>query len=261
VAAALYLPMAQRVYAVLSGPRPATASIATPKWAVREAVRGLRIGVGAVGIAAALALVGLGGLDYLRKKPLVAFVFTLPGALGLGVMIVAGMSIRPRFFFSLLGFGVLMLVHGAMTAGDLVSRSLFGAGSRRRLGVAFVGAIAIVSAYSLRRNYELPKQDYDGARQFVEQHRAATDSVATAGLAIFPYSDYYRLPWVPVRVAQQFDGLRESASRTWVVYSFEEYMDAGLVDQLHRHCPVQQNFPGTLGGGSIIVCAAAGSSR
>jgi len=137
VAGLLYLPMAEQVYAVLSGPRPATAAVATPKWAALEMLRGLRVGFGTVGVLAALGLVALGGVSYLRKNLLAACLFVLPGVLSAGVMLVAGMSIRPRFFFSLLGFGLLMLVRGAMECASLIQKRSTNDGHRVNLMKTF----------------------------------------------------------------------------------------------------------------------------
>jgi mannosyltransferase len=138
VAGLLYLPMAEQLYAVLSGPRPATAAVATPRWAVLETLRGLRVGFGTVGLLGALALVALGVLGYLRKNPIAAFLLLLPGAISVGVMLVAGMSIRPRFFFSFLGFGLLMLVRGAIDGGSVLQRWTRSDDRRFRFGICIL---------------------------------------------------------------------------------------------------------------------------
>jgi hypothetical protein len=44
----------------------------------------------------------------------------------------------------------------------------------------------------------------------------------------------------------------------WVVYSFPEYMEPDLVDTIRRHCTAPHVFPGTLGGGDVVVCKLEG---
>ena len=125
---------------------------------------------------------------------------------------------------------------------------------RRIAGAAIVSVIAILSAVALRDNYRYPKQDFGGALRFIESHRAPNESVVTGGLAIFPYTQYYNRSWPGIEHPAQFDALRGRPSRVWVVYSFEEYMDHQLVEQLRQSCQPQRTFPGTLAGGDVIVC-------
>jgi hypothetical protein len=255
VAAVLYLPMARQVFDVLGGPRPATASVATPRWAVQEAIRGLQVGYGTVGLFGVLGLLGVGAISYWRRDAAIVSIFLLPGVISAAVIFFVGGSIRPRFFFSFLGFGLLLLVRGSMAVGSALQRPT---GLERRQfnpGIALVILIVIISAVSLCYNYRYPKQDYAGALGFIERHRSASEPVVTAGLATYPYERYYQMHWTAVERPEQFEALRARAERVWVVYSFEEYMNVGVVDQIRRYCKPQRIFPGTLGGGEIVVCS------
>jgi mannosyltransferase len=252
-AALLYLPMAEQIYAVLSGPRPATSAVATPKWAAVEALRGLRVGFGTVGVVAAVVLLTIGAASYSKRSPVVAFLFMSPGVLTAVVMLAGGLTIRPRFFFSLLGFGLLMLVRGGVECGASVERRL-GLARRQVMGPVLVVVIAAISLLSIGYNYRYPKQDYVAALEFIERSRVPSDLVVTAGLATYPYTRYYQRPWRPIERQEELDDVRARSNRVWVVYSFEEYMDARLVGGIHRSCKPQQIFHGTLGGGDVIVC-------
>lgn len=256
----LYLPTAAQVYGVFTGPRPAAAAVATPRWAALEILRGLRVGFGTLGLLAALALLMLGAVSYLRRTPVAALLFLLPGVVTAVGIVVMRAPIRPRFFLLLLGFGLLMLVRGAMEFGRFLFRR-DGDPRAELTGIVLVTAIAIVSTVSLRENYTYPKQDYDGALRFIERHRAASEPVVTSGLAVYPYSRYYGKPWPAVQKPEELDRLRTGAGRTWVVYSFEEYMDPAVVERLHRSCGNQQVFHGTLGGGDVVVCTLADRSQ
>jgi hypothetical protein len=261
VAGALYAPTLGQVMEFFSRPSPPAAEVATPKWAVLEAVRGLQIGFGLIGVLCALVLAMVGGFSYLRRSPLVAFLFVLAGPITVAATVLLGSPLRPRFFFSLAGFGVLILIRGAMETGRAVQRALGGTTwPAEALGTALVGVLTVASLYSLRDNYRLPKQDFEGAARYIDAHRGPSDPVATAGLARFPYEQYYDRPWTPVEHAADLEPLRRSGSRVWAVYSFTVYMDPALVALLERDCPVQQVFEGTLGDGAVYVCAMNGAA-
>jgi hypothetical protein len=77
--------------------------------------------------------------------------------------------------------------------------------------------------------------------------------VATAGLASFPLTRYYNLPWTPIMSADELTTLRASGRRVWLVYSLPEYMDPTLVATALRDCAPETSFPGTLGGGEVVI--------
>jgi mannosyltransferase len=253
LSALMYLPMARQIYTLLSGPRPATSVVATPKWAALEALRGLRVGFGTVGVLAALGLFAVGALSYARKRPVAAALFVLPGVVTALVMLAGRLTLRPRFFFSFLGFGLLILVRGAIECGRGQRDGAFSQ-YRGIIGRALVGLIAAISIVSLGANYRYPKQDYGAALEFIERNRLSSDVVVTAGLASYPYTRYYQQPWTAIERPDELEPLRNRTNRVWVVYSFEEYMDPGLVGEIHRSCNVRHVFRGTLGGGDVIVC-------
>jgi mannosyltransferase len=120
--------------------------------------------------------------------------------------------------------------------------------------------MAIVSALSLRHNYQYPKQDFEGALRYVESHRQPEEAVVTAGAAMFPYSSYYQTTWTPIEESAPVESLLGHQGRTWVVYSFPEYMDAKLDAFLRDQCGNRQVFPGTVGGGDVVVCTTGGGA-
>jgi 4-amino-4-deoxy-L-arabinose transferase-like glycosyltransferase len=253
----LYLPTAWQVYAVFTTPKAGAGLVATPRWAALEVLRGLRVGYGTFGVVTALALVILGAISYLRRTPVTALLFLVPGAITGVTMLIVGAPMRPRFFFLLLGFGLLMLARGAMEGGRIL-RLQSHTGSR--IGVGAIAIITVLSGWSLRDNYRYPKQDYGGALQFIEQHRTPSELVATAGLAIYPYAQYYRTGWTPIESPAELKSLRRAPGRLWIVYAFQEYMNPGVVDTIRRECRSPQVFHGTLGGGDVVVCTLVDSA-
>jgi hypothetical protein len=133
--------------------------------------------------------------------------------------------------------------------------------------VATVGLVALVlgSAATLPRNWRLPKQDYEGALRFVEgEARAAgAGSIAMADMTTEIYGKYFGRAWHDVRDVTTLERLRQSGP-VWFVYTFPRYLaryDASLAAWVDRECPAPRAFPGTVGGGDVLVCtlSATGS--
>jgi hypothetical protein len=219
-------------------------------------LKGLRVGLGAVGVLLALGLIAAGAASYARERPLVPALFLGPMVTTLGGILVMGVPLRPRFFFLLLGFGLLMLTRGAMEAGRLAARwrSMPEDAAVLRTGLAVTALIAAASAASLPFGYRLPKQDFEGAIRLVERGRAPSEPVGTAGLASYPLARYYQKPWRPIVRLADLEDLARSGRRVWLVYSFPEYMDPDLVEGIRRDCTPRHVLAGSIGGGDIIVC-------
>ncbi len=268
--AALYAPMLGQVIQFMSRPAQAAAAIATPTWAVAEVLKGLRVGFGIVGVLAAVGLALVGIVSYGRESRATVLLFLMPGIVTLAGVLVMRAPLRPRFFFSLLGFALLLLVRGAMESGAFVGRrwptarrlaGRKGGPVDQGVGLAMVVIIALLSLVSLPYAYAYPKQDFDGALGFLRDHRAGSDPVGTAGLASYPFSRYYHLPWSQIETREEFDRLRANGQRTWMVYSFPEYMEPTLVESLRHYCEVERVFRGTLDGGDVIVCSVPGKTH
>jgi hypothetical protein len=260
----LYAPMLVDVRQFFARP-PSATPVATPGWAAAELVRGLRIGFGtAAGALAGALLLACGLVSYYRQSRFLLALFFLPGAIIVAGAIALGRPIFPRFLFFLAGFGVLIVVRGALEAGGWLARR-----SRTTetpvprangAGIALVGAIALLSAVSLRDNYRYPKQDFAGAAAHVSSHRGEGDPVVTAGPATFPYRDYYRESWKAVASTAEVDALRAQGRPVWVLYTLAQYLAAGapqLMKTLRDECRIDAVFRGTVAGGDVTVCVLA----
>lgn len=256
----LYGPLLLEVRQFFAASTAAGTEVATRSWAVGEALRGLRVGLGTLGVAAAglLALAGL--MSYGRRDPELAFLIVAPGVLTVLGTVVMGRPIFPRFFFFEIGFVVLVVVRGgAMALGWLRQRvpSL-----RRRGRVATdriaVGMVLTIMVLALRPVYRFPKQDFAGALRYVDTVQAPGDVVATTGLAAFPFVEYYERDWPELRSAADVATVRAARSRVWVVYTFPAYVEAmtpEVMTFIRESCPTVRRFPGTVGGGDLIVCS------
>jgi hypothetical protein len=261
LALALYAPLLLDVQQYFLKPSQSK-EVATPQWAAMELLRGLQVGTGSAFGALAGGILFLCGLrSYFRQSRFLLALFVLPGAITVAAVVGLGQPIRPRFLFFLAGFGVLIVVRGALEVGAwLMRRWKPGAAPAptTAFGVALVALMVVVSASSLAFDYRYPKQDFDGAMRFVQARRAEGEPVVTAGGAIYPYREYYRQPWEGVDSLEQLQKIRAQGRRVWVLYTLAEIIEASTPDlthALHDECAVAAVFRGTVAGGDITVCA------
>jgi len=257
----LYAPVVLQVQQYFSRPSK-LAGVSTPAWAFWEILRGLRIGLGAeavVVVAGALFAAGLA--SYWRQSEVAAALLVLPGLVTAAGAVLTRGTMYPRFYFYLLGFGLLILVRGAMVTAAALADRMSREAQRRANGLTWgtglVALLIVVSAVSLVRNYRYPKQDYSGALRFVEAQRETGEPVVTAGGIGYVYKEYYKQPWTQVESAAQLETIRGQGRRVWVLYTFPMYLERGapdLIAAIRRECMAKQVFLGTVGGGDIVVC-------
>jgi len=265
-----YAPILTRVQQFFLHHPSGLKGVSTPSWAAQEAIRGLMQGLGAgtgvlaaaVVVAAAL-LFGVGLASYARSAPLALGLFVAPGVVTIFGAVGGRGTIYPRFYLALIGCGILIGVRGAMVAADRIATRWSARDARRMgdaLGTAVVATMIVLSAASLGFNYRYPKQDFDGARQWLETSRGAEDRIVTVGATTMPYHDWMRLPWPSAKSAKELGELRRGVQRTWVVYTLPRYLEYSAPDlmrMIRQDCPTSRVFPGTLGGGDIVVCTLA----
>ena len=174
-------------------------------------------------------------------------------------MLALELNLWPRFFFFAMGFGTIVVVRGARIVPRLIAERLVGPARARERGTvagyALLLLLGIGSALTLPRAYG-PKQDFSGAREFVERLRGPSD-VVVVGLAATAYNRHYAPTW---KLASSADELREIVRRQptpWLVYTLPIQLKARspvLWEAIEGDYEVVRVFPGTLGGGEIYVC-------
>lgn len=239
----------------------------SPMWVLIETVR--RLGDG--GLASVVVLGGVvvaasGFGSYVRRNWRDAVLLVVPGVLGGATMLALGHNLWPRFFFFCMGFVLLITVRGLMVVPEWILTRLHRSGLQR-LAVSVGTAVCVIgvglSASTLPRCY-LPKQDFTGARQYVEQARQPGDEVAAVGLAGAAYRRYYAPDWPSVRQREDLEAIQDRHQSVWLVYTLPVHMKAYLPeiwDVIQRDYEVVRVFPGTLGGGDVTVCRRRGKSR
>ena len=239
-----------------------------PAWALSESLRSLQIGGwGVAGVLAGGALAATGWLALFRRSRPAAILLVLPALLGGSLVALLQHNLWPRFFFFCLSFALLILVHGAFTA----ARFLLGALPRLnqidkrawQLGTAMVAVMAAASALSLPRCYALPKQDFQGARSFVENQNRPADTIVAVGLAGRVYCDYFAPDWICAQDNEALRQARRLGGDVWLVYTLPAEIRAFQPEvwrTIENEFEIVKSFPGTLSGGEIFVCKARGAA-
>jgi mannosyltransferase len=93
-----------------------------PIWVLTETIQNLSIGF--AGIAVVIcggAFVAFGWLSLLRKNLRAAFLMILPPIFAGSLMLALGHNLFPRFFFFAMGFGLIIVIHGAIELPKLIA--------------------------------------------------------------------------------------------------------------------------------------------
>jgi hypothetical protein len=166
----------------------------------------------------------------------------------------------PRFYFSLIGFAIIILARGVTVIPKWIAahwpRHFPGINPGPALTAVFVIVLLASSCLSLVRNYRYPKQDFEGAMQFVDAERKYGEAVVTAGAATYPYQQYYAKPWESVETAEKLQEICRQNRAVWLVYTFPRYLqDAApaVMDLIQKQFTPIRVFHGTLGDGDVFV--------
>jgi mannosyltransferase len=240
-----------------------------PLWTAYQILLGLEIGFsGLIFAIGALILFGAGILSYFRSRPIILGLLFIPSVVGALAVIAEGHHLWPRFFFFEIGFGALVIVRGVMAVGQWITRLWSRFSNKPKfiivgqkqidLGLIFCIGMILVSAVSVPFAYG-PKQDYQGAYNFVKSHEQPGDAVVTVDLASFVYQDLYQANWTDVTSLNQLNEIRRQTNRTWLVYTFSTVLESvypDIMTAIQNDFTVEKQFRGTVGDGMIYVCLA-----
>ena len=251
---ALYAPYAPNVLAHFGAERPRQAAeLATGRWAVSEVIRNMLSGAGIVGaLVAGLAAV-FGAWSFLRRAPFAFALLVVPALVAGAAIVVLGQPMRPRFFFFVAGAAALFVGRALGAIAERVSLD-----PRRSATVIVVATFVVIStsAMALPRNYRVPKQDFDGAVRYLEVESASGAAVGAVGPGCFPIERYYlKASWPCLRTVDDLNAMLATSGEVRLLYTLFDYIDnAELRTRLRTGCAEVRRFPGTLGGGHVIVC-------
>lgn len=219
-----------------------------PWWTISESLRSLHAGSATVVVVVfGAALLAAGWLEVFRREQRAAWAMILPAVLTGAVMLAMGHNLWPRFFFFSMGFGILLCIQGAMLLARWSPPAAYG----------LAGLMIVASALTVPRCYALPKQDFTGARDYVERLRTGGEPVIALSVAAHAYSEYYAPTWQAASTSSQLAALlRGSSGRAFVVYTLPEELRAfhpDLWSAVNADFDTVKIFPGTLGGGEVYV--------
>ena len=262
VSFALYAPVIPGIFARTIGVAGTSvrSEWASPLWALKEMVHGLRNGAGggllAITIAGALLLSGL--VSSWRSNRFVVGLMIFPGLVTAAAVLATSHNFWPRFFFFEIGFALLLLVRGAVVCSDFAAKRLSSTGRLAfRFSTAALVLMLLASVIPLRAEYLYPKQDYLSAMQFVDGQQRSDEQVVTVGVVTTAFQRYYGRSWPLLETRAQLDAQLTQDRGTWLIYAMPIYIRASQPDvweAIQSRFTVVRVFPGTLSGGEIFVC-------
>jgi uncharacterized membrane protein len=255
-----------RTFSEVAGPQPeaireATAHWKSPLWMIEEIGRSLSGQNPLLALAGPMALIVIaaGMARVWKREPILPALVLAHIAVTLAIVLGLSFRVWPRYFFVDIGFLCFFLIEGAFAVAAavalLVRRERVAGLNRDGLGILFSLAGVAASCLLLPQNYAHPKQDFIGARNFIESNRGQDSAVLTLGLATMPYAEYYAPQWRAVDSVAGVQAAQRSSREVWLVYSFPpvtEQSDRAVTDYVNRNFQ-SRRFPGTLGGGDVLV--------
>ncbi len=234
-----------------------------PVWTIVESVRTL----GPVAFAAPLAFgfIAIGIWRLCRTAPIIAATYLVQIPLTFLVLIALSMRIWPRYFFIDIGFLFVTMVVGAFVVADVFWR---GAGLEQRTGKSAMPLKIVGSAFMmlaslplLARNFDAPKQDFEGALGFVEGNMASGETIGVVGLSAAYYDGYRNLGWPVIETISDLDTQLAQNGRLWIVTAFPAQFRAyypEIAARLERDFEPSRRFRGTVSGGDLEVFVSKG---
>ncbi len=248
---ALVLP--QIFSTVMHPPRgAATTAWQSPTWFLMEALGGLGQGVpgGWIAVIAGVLVVLAGIVSYWKRSKVTVAIMIFPAVLSGFALVALKHNLWPRFFFFAAGFAVLIVIRGGYALVEWVLPARF-----RILAPIGVGLVICASAVTVPRAW-FPKQDFTGASQYLDRTATPDDAIVTVDLTRYPYHDYYQKSYLAVDSLSTLRRIEQEHSRTWVVYTFPirlKVVQPDIWARLQEGYVKAASFPGTVGGGTIVV--------
>jgi mannosyltransferase len=259
---ALYAPVIPGIFARTIGVAGTSvrSEWASPLWALKEMVHGLRNGTAggflAVVVGGILLLSGL--VSFWRSNRFAIGLMIVPGLVTAAAVLATSHNFWPRFFFFEIGFALLLLVRGAVVCSDFAAKLLSGTARLAfRLSTAVLVLMLFASVIPLRAEYRYPKQDYLSAIRFVEGQQRSEEQIVTVGVVTTAFQRYYGRSWSLLATRAQLDEQLTQHRGTWLIYAMPIYIRASqpdIWDAIQNRFTVVRVFPGTLSGGEIFVC-------
>jgi 4-amino-4-deoxy-L-arabinose transferase-like glycosyltransferase len=255
-----YLPLILDIRSFFAYPSE-TKKVATASWAILETLKGLQLAYMGAGVFVGALVFVVGCWSYLRQSPTVLALFFVPPLAVFATAVVLQHPIRPRFFFFAAGFALLVIMRGAVVVAKWIARPISRQCLRDDLEhvlpvLAFAG-MAVVSVLALPAGYRHPKQDYEGALNYVVAKSLPGELIASVGSGTsYVFQKYYRRPWRRLRTATELEAAQKQFGTVWLLYTFEPYIEAlepEMMKAIRTNCMEVKIFQGTIADGNIVL--------
>ncbi len=250
----VYAPVLGQIVETVTRPTMAGTTVEwrNPLWFVTETARGLIAGVpgGVAGLAAGLVVAGTGLVGFARRRGAALALMLVPVGVTAAAMLATAHNLWPRLFFFAAGFGALIAVRGGFA---LLERLM--PARAALVGTLGVVTVSLASVATVPRAWR-PKQDFAAARAFVVAAANPGDAIVTVDMTRFPYQRWLRTDWPAVDSDTALAEVEGRHVRTWVLVTFPTRLAAvypALWARLERDYTEAARFPGTVGGGAVIV--------
>jgi mannosyltransferase len=233
-----------------------------PLWVLTETIQNLSIGFAGIAVVVCGgAFVAFGWLMLFKKNRRAAVLMVLPPIFAGIFMLALGHNLFPRFFFFAMGFALLIVIHGAVELPKFLS-SLIGkfdneSAIQNSIGVALVTLMILASITTVPRNYALPKQNFSGAREYVENQRLPGEKIVAVSIAGMMYEKLFAPSWSVAETGADLENIQKKSEKIWLIYTLSPEIKAFHPDMwqmIEKDYEVVKIFPGTLNGGEIFVC-------
>ena len=253
----LYLPLLSDIHGYFEH-RSETTNVATAGWAILETLKGLQLAYMGAGLFAGVLVFAVGCWSYLRQSPTVLALFFAPPVVVFATTVLLQHPTRPRFFFFAAGFALLVIMRGVVVIAKWIAWPIGRQSLRGDLEyvlpiLAFTG-MAVISVMGLPTGYRHPKQDYEGALNYVVTEIPPDELIASVGDGTsYPFQKYYNRSWQMLRTAAELETAEKQYGTVWLLYTFEPYIEPEMMKAVRTHCVEVKIFQGTLAGGNIVL--------
>jgi mannosyltransferase len=231
-----------------------------PLWVLTETLQNLSIGFAGIAVVVCgAAFVAFGWVSLFKKNRRAAMLMILPPIFAGSLMLALGHNLFPRFFFFAMGFGLLIVIHGAMDLPRLIANFRFQISDSKLayVGIGLVLLVISASIVTVPRNYSLPKQNFSGAKNYVENHRLPNEEIVAVSIAGEMYGKYFAPDWSVAKTVPELERVEQINKKVWLVYTLSPEIKAfrpEMWQAIQKDYEIVQVFPGTLNGGEIFVC-------
>ena len=107
------------------------------------------------------------------------------------------------------------------------------------------------------RNYALPKQDFSGAKNYVETNRLPNEEIVAVSIAGEMYGKYFAPDWSTAKTLADLTNIESKSENVWLIYTLAPEIKAFRPEvwkAIETDYQTVKIFPGTLNGGEIFVC-------